>query len=140
MRQQGTIYYVLFVLLILGGFASMAQNDYGVVILGLVATSFSLIFLGQLIAGFIRSSKKNWLRLTELSSLTILTAVMALRVFHIHFRFIELVFGLAGIVLIAVYFRRLIQSHSKLVPNSKRAALLKALFYSSIVLYLFSMI
>ena len=33
MKSYNSIYYLLAVMLILGGFASMAQNDYGMLIL-----------------------------------------------------------------------------------------------------------
>ena len=44
MKNYYTIYYLLVMLLILGAFASMAQNGYGIAIIGGVALTFGLIF------------------------------------------------------------------------------------------------
>ncbi|NJN42639.1 MAG: hypothetical protein HC811_10825 [Flammeovirgaceae bacterium] len=54
MKRYNTAYYLLSVLLILGSFASMAQNDYGSYILGLVTFGFAFLFLLQFLQSFSR--------------------------------------------------------------------------------------
>lgn len=140
MQKYNTIYYLLFVLLVMGSFASMAQNDYGVIILGLVAAGFSLIFLIQLVSHVSKKGMSNWHAIIELASLSILAAILTLRIFYVHFEFVEYIFGIAGIILIVVYLLRIIDSRKSIPNTSKNLGLLIVLFYSSIVFYLSSMI
>ena len=87
MKKYNTLYYLLFMLIVMGAFASMAQNDYGTTILGLSAVSFSVLFLVQLISMVITT--KNWIKngAIELVSLCVLAGILAMRVFFIHFQF-----------------------------------------------------
>ncbi|MBA2746636.1 MAG: hypothetical protein H0U44_10455, partial [Flavisolibacter sp.] len=50
MKKFNTIYYLLFILLVMGAFASMAQNSYGLKIMGGVAFVFALVFLLEFIS------------------------------------------------------------------------------------------
>ena len=64
MKRDQTFFYFLFVLLVLGAFAAMAQNSYGLKILGAVAIVFGLIFLvrlGSLMLGLMKwKSGRGW--------------------------------------------------------------------------------
>ena len=141
MKKYNPIYYLLFVLLIMGAFASMAQNDYGIKILGLVALSFSLLFAIQLIsANRKKSARRDKSDLLELLSLILLSLILALRVFYIRFPFVELVFGGAGILLVIIYARKALRSFRLNQPKSIRMAWLVLGFHSSILLYIVSMI
>lgn len=139
MKKYTTLYYLLFVLIVMGAFASMAQNDYGMTILGFAAASFSAIFLAQLISVL---SKKQDAKpeITEIACLFILAAIMAMRVFYIRFEFVEYVFAGAGTVLVLVYLQKMLKVYSHVKLESKNLAGLVLIFYGSIVLYLISMI
>ncbi len=50
MKKFNTIYYLLFILLVMGAFAAMAQNNYGLNIMGGVAFVFALVFLVEFIS------------------------------------------------------------------------------------------
>ena len=89
MKRFITIYYLLFVLLILGAFASMAQNDYGNNILGGVAIAFAALFGFQSFTSFSHKEKSERIDRLELLSLTILAGILSLRVFYIHFQWVE---------------------------------------------------
>jgi hypothetical protein len=125
----------------MGAFASMAQNDYGIKILGVVAVAFSVLFLSQLISFF---SKKNQNRdnseAVELFSLILLSGILALRVFYIRFPFVELFFAGAGLLLVIVYIRKLVSSYKLNQTKSKSMAWLVLLFHASIIFYIVSMI
>ena len=140
MKKYNTLYYLLFVLIVMGAFASMAQNDYGISILGLAAASFSILFLIQLLSMFFDTERVSKSSVVELTSLFILAAILAMRVFYIRFPFVELVFGMAGLALVVVYLRKMIQAFSAVKPESKKLAWLAVIFYGSIVLYLISMV
>jgi hypothetical protein len=123
----------------MGAFASMAQNDYGIFILGAVAGLFSFLFLLQLIQLLQEKGKTSFIDLIELISLVILSSVLAMRVFYIRFQFVEIVFGLAGLMLIGVYIRKLLHAWKILGVKSQTLAWLVSLFYGCIILYVFSM-
>ena len=141
MRTYTTYYYLLFVLLIMGAFASMAQNDYGIKVLGLVAVAFSVMFLIQLISFFSKKNEnKDKSDAVELFSLILLSGILALRVFYIRFPFVELFFGGAGLLLVIVYVRKLVNSYKLNQAKSKSMAWLVLLFHASIIFYIVSMI
>lgn len=139
MKRYTTAYYLLFVLIVMGAFASMAQNDYGMTILGFVAASFSAIFLIQLIN--VRSKKQpDKGEFIELVCLCVLTAIMAMRVFYIRFLFVEYVFALAGLVLVMVYMRKMFSVYNRVKADNRALSILVLIFYGSVTLYLISMI
>ncbi len=141
MNKYATYYYLLFVLLITGAFASMAQNDYGVKVLGLVAVAFSLLFLIQLVSSFTKKDEsKDMSGVIELFSLFLLSAILALRVFYIRFPFVEFFFGGAGLLLVLIYVRKLMRTYRLDRHTSKMMAWLVLLFQASIILYIVSMI
>ena len=93
MKKYNSIFYLLFILLIMGAFASMAQNSYGLKIMGGVAFVFGLLFLIEFISVLREKGKKDIYRLIEPACLLILSVIFALRVFYIHFSFVELFLG-----------------------------------------------
>ena len=96
MKKYNTIYYLLFILLIMGAFASMAQNSYGLKIMGGVAFVFGLLFLIEFISVLSEKGKKDIYRLIEPACLLTLSIIFALRVFYIHFPFVEWLFAEIG--------------------------------------------
>jgi len=131
-------YYLLFMLLIFGAFASMAQNHYGIQILGMVALAFSLIFLIQFVH-VARTKTPDRLTLAELGSLVILSGILVMRVFYFGFPFVEVVFGAAGVVLIGSYLVKLAKSWKSLKSRSKSLAALIVVFLASIIAYTISL-
>lgn len=140
MRRYNTLYYLLFVLIVMCAFASMAQNDYGMTILGLAAASFSVIFLFQLISALSKKYQHAIYEIVEISCLFVLSAIMAMRVFYIRFEFVEYVFALAGITLIVVYLQKMLSAYTVAKSANKNLSVLILIFYGSVVLYLISMI
>ena len=139
MRKYIAYYYLLFVLLIFGAFASMAQNDYGLKILGGVSFIFGVLFLIQLLSSVTRDKETDRLNLIELISLILLSAILAMRVFYIHFQFVEIIFAVAGLTLIGIYLIKLSMSWSAISSKNKMLAILVAVFHSSIIFYTISM-
>ncbi len=139
MKRFSATYYLLFVILITGAFAAMAQNDYGTLLLGLVAVAFSFIFLLQLISASIANKSAGWLNRLELISLILMAALIALRVFYVHFSFVEIVFGVAGAMLTVVYIVKLIGTFQSLRGKSKMLSSTVALFHLSIIFFTLSM-
>jgi hypothetical protein len=139
MKNYNTIYYLLFVLLIMGGFASMAQNSYGLYILGGTAIGFALLFLYQALTILMKKASADIFQIIELSSLFVISSVFALRVFYIYFVYIEIIFGLAAFILVLIYGRKMIRSFSEFRSDNSLFSGIIFIFYFSLVLYLLSL-
>lgn len=123
----------------MGTFASMAQNDYGNIILGSVALAFAFLFSVQLIATFSSGKEVNHLNKLELFTLILIAAILGLRVFYIHFQWVEAIYGLAGSTLIGVQFKKLMIQLQSYKNRYKMLAFLTITFRVSIIFYLISM-
>ncbi|MGE0771813.1 MAG: hypothetical protein AB7K37_08890 [Cyclobacteriaceae bacterium] len=140
MRKYNTVYYLLFVLLIMGSFASMAQNQYGMLLLGVTAALFGVVFLLQLVevsSNHIHTERKG-LQLLELAGLTLLAGILCMRVFYLRFPYVEWVFMMAGIFVILAYVIK-----AATLPQSTGSKALSwriVPLYASIMLYLVSML
>jgi len=139
MSRYNPYYYLLFVLLIFGAFASMAQNDYGIKILGGSAFVFGLLFLIQLISELKSKRKTDVIVVAELFGLTVIAIILSLRVFYIRFPFVEIVFGLVGLILLAAYSLRLFSTWQNLQSKNRTLAILLVMFHGSILCYVASM-
>jgi hypothetical protein len=140
MKSYNTFYYLLTVLLIMGAFASMAQNSYGIQILSGVCIAFGLIFLFQFIKQLQNKDHKDISLLIEFSALFLLSFIFAFRIFFINVPFIEWVFGLAGIALALVYLKKMIFSFKLYESKNKLLAILVFAFHLSIMLFITSLI
>ncbi len=140
MKKYNSIFYLLFILLIMGTFASMAQNSYGLKIMGGVAFVFASLFLIEFISVLREKGKKDIYRLIEPACLLILSVIFALRVFYIYFSFVELLFAAAGAVLVLIYTGKMILRFRNMKPMNNMLALLIVLFHLSIILFLVSLV
>ena len=139
MRNYNALYYLLFILLITGAFASMAQNSYGLKIMGGVAFAFSAVFASELI-GYIRKvAGKEIYRVIELVCLIILSFLFGLRVFYIHFPFVEWIFAATGLVLLVIYLWKMIARYNDLREKNIFLALMSLLYHVSLILFLASL-
>src|SRR5437870_13081400 len=106
MMKYNTLYYLLFVLLILGAFASMAQNSYGLIILGIVAIAFASLFFIQFIESLRKKDPGNIYLPVELGCLFVFSSIFSLRIFYIHFKYIEALFAFTALILVVLYCRK----------------------------------
>lgn len=139
MKRVTTLYYLLFVLLIFGAFASMAQNVYGQKILGGVALIFCVLFISQLVSQ-LREEQRDFTTKLESISLIVLSVILAMRVFYLRFPFVEIFFGVAGVGLMTVYLRKLLQSWHSRKNTGGSLTFLIIIFYGSLILYILSMV
>lgn len=140
MKKYNPIYYLLFILLIMGTFASMAQNSYGLKIMGAVALAFGLIFLLEFITTFGKKETKDGYALAELAAMILFSAIFGCRIFNIHFPYIEWLFAAAGAWLVFFYIRKLFIRYQRLVFRNRRLAWLGLIFHLNIILFLVSLI
>jgi hypothetical protein len=140
MKKNNPIYFLLFILLVMGAFASMAQNSYGLKLMGGVAVVFAGVFLIELIGVLTSEEKKDGFIIAELTAMILFSVIFGCRVFNIYFPFIEWVFVAAGTCLLFFYIRKLFIRYRRLVEKNKRLAILGFIFHLSIILFLLSMI
>ena len=140
MKRYNTIFYLLFILLVMGTFASMAQNSYGLKIMGGVAFAFGVVFFLEFINLLMKREKKDSYALAELAAMIVFSVIFGCRVFYIYFPYIEWLFVAAGAWLIFFYTRKLFIRYNRLESRNRRLALLGAIFHISIIFFLFSMI
>lgn len=140
MSKYNTTYYLLIILLITGAFASMAQNGYGLKLMGLVAAAFGLVFLIQGIQVVQKKGLQDPVSVLELLSLTILSVLFALRIFYIHFLYVEYVFAAAGLTLIGIYLYKMVTAYRTLRIQNTYFSGMVVLFYGSISLFILSMV
>jgi hypothetical protein len=140
MKKYNPLYYLLFILLIMGAFASMAQNSYGLKLMGGVAFVFGLLFLRQLYTAVKKKGGKNLMEIAELTGLFLLSVILGLRIFYIHFMYVEVLFAVAGLLLLSVYLQKMIVRYRLLQPKNNLLAILILIFHFSIILFIISLV
>jgi len=139
MKKLNVIYLFLFILLVMGAFASMAQNSYGLRILGGVAFVFGLLFIGEFITALRRKEKEDLFVIIEPLCLFILSFIFGLRVFYIHFNYVEILFAAAAFILAIIYLRKMMFRFRDFRPKNKLLSIFNIIFHLSIVLFLISL-
>jgi len=140
MKNYNKLYYLLTVLLIMGAFASMAQNGYGVKILGAVAIGFAFLFLLELLQAAKKRESAGVLIRLELVDLCIISVLFALRIFQVHFPFIEWIFVLAGASLILVYLKRMTISYKTLHVKNPALSNMVGIFHLCVIFFVLGLI
>ena len=140
MTRYNSIFYLLFILLVMGTFASMAQNSYGLKIMGGVAFVFGLVFLIEFLSGLRRKNEeKNTYAVIEAACLFILSVLFGLRVFYIRFPYVELLFSAVAILLALIYLRILVHRFRHFQHRNNFLSLLVVIYHGSIILFLGSL-
>jgi hypothetical protein len=140
MKSYNTVYYLLTVLLIMGGFASMAQNNYGLPIISAVCMAFGLIFFVQFIQALRSNEPNKTEQAIELIALFILAFIFTLRTLQIYFPFIEWIFVAAALILALNYLTRLRHWFRLINQKNKTLARLILIAYLSIMLFCNAMV
>lgn len=140
MKKYSAVYYLLFILLVMGAFAAMAQNSYGLQLMGGVAFIFGLVFMVEFISAIRKKNfRKDVFELTELICLFLIAFIFGLRVFYIRFPYVEWLFAGACILMVLLYLRKMILRFRQLQPKNSLLAIVILVFHFSILLFLISM-
>ena len=139
MKKLNVIYFFLFILLVMGAFASMAQNSYGFKILGGVAFVFALLFFAEFITALRRKENEDIFAIIEPLCLFIISFIFGLRVFYVYFSYVEIIFAAAAIILAIIYLRKMVFRSRNFQAKNKLLALFIIIFHLSIVLFLISL-
>lgn len=140
MKRYNPLYYLLFILLVMGAFASMAQNSYGLKIVGWVAFAFSFLFLTQIFSVLRNKEKRRGSLISELVGLFTLSALLGFRVFYIYFPYAEILFVAGGVLLVLVYIRHMMVLVKEYQPKNKILAIILAVFHLSLILFIASLV
>jgi len=140
MKSYNTVYYLLTVLLIMGGFASMAQNNYGIPIISVVCMAFGVIFLIQFFQELSMKESNRTEQAIEFFVLFILAFIFTLRTLQIYFPFIDWIFVAAALVLALNYLTRLRHWFRLINLKNKTLARLILIAYLSIVMFCIAMV
>lgn len=134
MKTRRVIYYFLFLAVVMGGFASMAQNNYGLTLISVACFAFSSLFILDLFT----SDSRAHLHLAETLGLALITALFGLRAAYIHLPYIEWVVVLSAVSLAVVYGTKGYQTFKARSANP-RFMIAVVLYYDGLVLLLLSM-
>lgn len=139
MKKYNAIFYLLFVLLVMGTFASMAQNNYGFIIMEGVALAFALVFFIQTFVILFKKSKKDLTSFLEPACLFLLALIFFLRAINKHFQYVEQIFSIAALILTVIYFKKMISRFRYFKSKNKLLAMHVIIFHMSIILFLISL-
>jgi hypothetical protein len=136
MKPRIVFHYFLYLAIILGAFASMAQNDYGLTVVSWSCYLFALSIILELIERF---GKLSWDKRIELSGLAILLFLFGLRAAYIHFAFVETLLLIISTLLIAVYVLHAFNKTKRLGSTNSRLRNLILVYYLSLISFTLSM-
>lgn len=137
MKQRVVFHYLLFLAIIFGAFASMAQNNYGLTIVTTACYLFSVSLLIEVIQKFNSSS---WDKVVELLGLVALFILFGLRATYIHFLHVERLLILICATLIVIYIVHGTRKSKALGKNNLLLRNLVILYYASLIGFTLSII
>lgn len=140
MKRYYTLYYLLFMIMITGAFASMAQNNYGLKLIGLTCLGFACLFFFEALLDWKRkielSLSTRILLTIELLVLGALALLLFFRSNFIDFNEATMLFSVLLIILTSIYIIYLIRSVSRWWSKSKSLSTGLALYFLVLVLFL----
>jgi len=143
MKLNQLLQSIFISLILVGLFATMAQNGYGFTLIGASCVGLSLLFIAQgfwkMVEDFSHLERKDVLGISELFLLALLLLLFGMRAFYIRPPHIDLIFILICVLLIATYFfiaSGIFRDARKENPAFTRNV---SFFYSSVLLFLLSL-
>jgi hypothetical protein len=143
MKLSQVLQSIFIGLVLLGLFATMAQNTYGLTLMGISCFGLALLYFAELswkvTEDFSSLEKKDIIGLSELLVLSLLLLLFGFRVFYINIPYSDLIFITLCGLLIVVYSlisARIIKTTKNENPDLARTA---TFFYSSILIFLLSL-
>jgi len=136
MKKINIVYYLLFMLLILGAFAAMAQNGYGFDIIGFVCLVFGIVFLIRLVRLSGKGKKTDIWAMLEFCCLSAMAFGFALKSFHIYVAFLDRMLAISSLFLALVFAKRMIEHFADLKGKNTRLSYIILIYYSSLIVFL----
>jgi hypothetical protein len=136
-RGLRILFYFLFLALVVGGFASIAQNDYGLKIVAWACFGFALAFLVEVLLNYRKYPAGI---VVERIALTALFVLFGMRALYIHFPYVEwIVIGVA-LILIILYAQRAVRIYRETTGDNRLFSLLVLVYYASVIFFLSSIV
>lgn len=129
-RQFITFIYIFFLTIVIGVFAAIALNDYGVVLIAIGCFGISFIYILKMYSIYSVEKPRlpKRLLIQEYGLMAIIMALFGLRALRIRFEFVEWVFVVSALMMVYVYIRYFMIMRKEYKIN-------KELFYSAGLLY-----
>lgn len=140
MKKYITVYYLLLVLLIMGAFAAMAQNNYGLTLLGSVALVFALVFFVQWINCLRTPGNYRAYRMVEYAALTGLSVLFGLKIFQVYLPHVEWLPLICGGLLGFVYTKQALHEYRDYAGTNAALSRWILVYYSSLLLFILSLV
>lgn len=143
MKPNQILQSIFISIILVGLFATMAQNGYGFTLIGTACFGLSLLFIaqgfGKTIEDFSHLERKDVLGISELFLLGLLLLLFGMRAFYVRPPYIDFIFILVCGLLIATYFFNASGIYSNSKKENPALARYVVLFYLSILLFLSSL-
>ncbi len=143
MKFNQVLQSIFLALILMGLFATMAQNGYGFTVIGSACFGLAILYIVQiawkLFEDFSNLGKKDLPGIAELFLLAMLLLLFGLRAFYIHLPYIDYLFIMICILFIVVYFFFAMDYFMATKAESPKLARIVIFFYSSILLFLLSL-
>lgn len=142
MKLSQVLQSIFLGLILLGLFATMAQNSYGLTLMGVSCFGLALLYFAQLSWRAIEDSgieNKDITGLSELLLLSILLLIFGFRVFYIKLPFSDIIFIMLCVLLILTYLSITLRTNKLIRNENPPLARNATYFYSSIIIFLISL-
>lgn len=143
MKRYATIYYLLFVLLVMGAFASMAQNAYGLKICGLASLGFALTFLHEIFFTPRSGDDKlvaPWMAYAELILLSIIALIFLFRNFSTDIPFSDTLLIVSLTLLLPLFAYQAVLQFQKATRHQTMLAYIIAFYYGAVLFFVLSVL
>ncbi len=136
MINTSSIYFLLYLLLITGGSAAMAKNEYGITLMALSFAGFAVTSFIETVFSYSSGRKTLWQKV-EITTVFIVFTLIVLQINLVQFPLIELLFTITGLLLSGLYVSYLLGLRKGI--GNKRLSYFLSSFYFSIATFLFAM-
>ena len=139
-RQFETLLFVFFLIIVIGGFAAIAQNDYGVTLIAVGCFGLAAILLLRIhnVVTTLKPQLPKNLLMQEYVALAAMMVLFGLRALRIRFEYVEWLFVLVTLA-VAISYIRYIRILWEKYRSDRVLSLGMMMLYSSIVLFCVSL-
>jgi hypothetical protein len=138
MKKYSTIYYLLFVVVVMGAFASMAQNSYGLKLIGIACFGFFLTFLHEIFFSQLNSANErvpSWISYTELVVVSVTALIFLARNLSIDIAFINSLWIGSLILLMVVFSFHGVNHFREARAINEGWGIVSVFYYSAVILF-----
>lgn len=138
MKKYSTLYFFLFVLLVLGAFASMAQYSYGLKLCGIACLGLTGVFLHEAFSVLQRSAlpARRWMDLLEVILFACIAFTFMLRNFSFDFALSGILMSSLLTILLFATLSRAVVNIRLALPHGWQTVLSVTLYYAATIVFI----